>query len=121
MFNIYLMDALRAVLISGFCSLVLWITVYTMLAAWWRNSIGRTLVIKTVLIALIFIPSILSSFFTFSPHGDLVAGWIDVGLIGLVTPVMLWRTVVWLKLYRGRKIGNGDVIHLEQEGHKHDE
>jgi hypothetical protein len=92
--------ALKIVLISGFVSLITWVAVYTRLAAWWRNPIGRTLVAKTLLIAGMFVPSILSLFFRLNRQDSLIAGWVDVGLIGAVTPVMLWRTIVWLHLDR---------------------
>ena len=96
--------ALKVVLISGFCSLITWIAVYTRLAAWWRSPIGRTLVAKTLLIAGMFVPSILSLFFRLSKQDSLIAGWVDVGLIGAVTPVMLWRTAVWLRLGRAGRL-----------------
>jgi hypothetical protein len=71
--------------------------VYTRLAKWWHNAIGRTLVVKTLLIAGLFVPTGLSLFFHFNRLTSFVAGWVDVTLIGAVTPVMIWRTVVWLK------------------------
>jgi hypothetical protein len=92
--------ALKIVLVSGFVSLVTWVAVYTRLAAWWRNPVGRTLVAKTLLIAGMFVPSILSLFFRLNRQDSLIAGWVDVVLIGAVTPVMLWRTAVWLHLNR---------------------
>lgn len=91
---------LKIVLISGFCSLVAWVAIYTKLAAWWRNPIGRTLVAKTSLIAAMFVPSILGLFFHLSATTSRLAGWVDVVLIGAVTPVMCWRTIVWLRLGR---------------------
>lgn len=100
--------ALKIVLVSGFVSLVTWIAVYTRLARWWRNPIGRTLVAKTALIALLFIPTALSLFFHLSARDSRIAGWTDVVLIGLVTPVMWWRIRVWLRLHRaGRLPRNG--------------
>jgi hypothetical protein len=96
--------ALKIVLISGFCSLLAWVAVYTRLAAWWHNPIGRTLVTKTLLIAGMFIPSILGLFFHLSRQDSLIAGWVDVGLIGAVTPVMLWRIAVWLRLGRAGRL-----------------
>jgi len=95
-----LLRCLQIVLISGFLSLAGWVAVYTKLAPWWRNPIGRTLVTKTTLIAVMFIPSILALFFHFSRQGSRVAAWVDIALIGAVTPVMVWRTVVWLRLYK---------------------
>lgn len=99
---------LKVFLISGFCSLAGWIVLYTALAPWWRNPIGRTLVAKTALVAAMFIPSILALFFRLSARGSLVAGWVDVALIGAVTPVMWWRSAVWWRLHRaGRLPRNG--------------
>ena len=91
---------LRVFLISGFASLVAWIALYTKLARWWRNPIGRTLVIKTALIAVLFIPSILSLFFKMNRLTSHIAAWVDVVAIGAVTPVMLWRSAVWLRIYK---------------------
>ena len=99
---------LRIGVISGFLSLVAWIALYTRLAPWWRNPIGRTLVAKTALIALLFIPTALGLFFRLSARDSLTVGWVDVALIGLVTPVMLWRCAVWLRLDKaGRLPRNG--------------
>jgi hypothetical protein len=95
-----LIHCLQVVLICGFCSLVGWVAVYTKLAPWWRNPVGQTLVIKTALIALMFIPSILSLFFHLSAATSKLMGWVDVALIGAVTPVMLWRIAVWMQLHK---------------------
>jgi hypothetical protein len=95
---------LKIGLISGFCSLAGWIALYTFLAPWWRNPVGRTLVIKTFLIAFLFIPSIFSLFFHLNKGDSYLVGWIDAGLIMSVTPVMLWRCLVWLKLHAAGKL-----------------
>lgn len=85
---------LKAFLITGFVSLTSWVAIYTKLAKWWRTPVGLTLVIETLLIAGLFIPTTLSLFFTINTY---VAGWVDVALIGLVAPVMIWRSVVWIR------------------------
>lgn len=100
---------LKIALVSGFVSLAGWIALYTALAPWYRNPIGRTLVAKTALVAAMFVPSILSLFFHLSRRGSLVAGWVDVVLIGLVAPVMWWRSIIWVRLHRaGGLPRNGD-------------
>lgn len=88
---------LKIALICGFISLVAWVIIYSRLARWWKNAIGLTLVAKTLLIAALFVPTTMSLFFHFSRLTSHIAGWVDVALIGLVTPVMIWRTVVWVK------------------------
>ena len=92
--------ALKAGLVCGFASLTGWVALYSVLAPWWRNPVGRTLVAKTAL----FIPTALSLFFNLSRTDSLVAGWADAALIGLVTPVMLWRSAVWVRLHRAGRL-----------------
>ena len=101
----WLILALRVASIAAVVSLVGWIAVYTRVAAWWRNPVGQTLVIKTALIALLLIPTILSLFFHLSRLTSIVAGWVDAALIGLITPVMIWRSVVWLQIHRAGTTG----------------
>lgn len=101
----WLLLTLKVVTVAGFCSLTAWIIVYTRLAPWWRNPVGQTLVIKTALIALLLVPSILSLFFGLNRLTSEIAGWVDAALIGLITPVMIWRTVVWVRLHRDGTTG----------------
>ena len=91
----------KAALISGFCSIVTWIVVYSRLAAWWRNPVGRALVTAKLLVAALFALSILSSVFHLT---GLFVEWLTVALIGAMTPVMLWRTAVWLRLDRAGRL-----------------
>jgi hypothetical protein len=100
----WLVLALKVALISGFLSLAGWVGLYSFLADWWTNPIGRTLVAKTTLIALLFIPTTLSLFWNLNRLDSYIAGWIDVGLIGLVSPVMLWRSIVWWRLHRAGEL-----------------
>lgn len=90
----------KIVLVTGFLSLIAWIVIYTAYQPWWKDQIGRTLVIKTALIAGMFIPSILALFFHLNRSDSVAAGWIDVMLIGAVTPVMLWRIMVWRNIHQ---------------------
>lgn len=91
---------LRIVLISGVVSILLFVAQYTRLAPWWRQPVGRTIVVKDLLLVLLFIPTILSLFFSLNRLTSHLAAWLDVALIGLVTPVMVWRTWVWEKIHR---------------------
>lgn len=91
---------LKIGLISGFSSIVLWVAVYTRLAKWWHNPLGRTLVVKSALLAGLFVPTALSLFFHLNRFDSRIAAWADVILIGAVTPVMTWRIAVWLRLHK---------------------
>jgi hypothetical protein len=100
--------ALKVALIAGFCSLTGWTVLYTVYADWWKNAVGRTLVAKTILIALLFVPTALGLFFQLNRADSYLVGWIDASLIGLVTPTMLWRSAVWVRLHRaGQLARNG--------------
>lgn len=94
---------LKIGLVSGFASIAAWVAVYSRLAKWWTNPVGRTLVIEAALIAGLFVPQILSLFFHLNRFDSRVAAWADVTLIGLVTPVMAWRTIAWLRLDRAAR------------------
>jgi hypothetical protein len=91
---------LRIVLISGVVSILAFIAQYTRLAKWWQSPIGRTIVIKDILLALVLIPSILALFFEFSRVSSHIAAWLDIVLLGLITPVMWWRVWIWERIHR---------------------
>lgn len=90
--------------VAGFVSIVAWIALYTRLARWWRNPIGRTLVAKSALLAGLLVPTMLSLFFHLTPLTSHVAAWTDVVLINLIAPVMVWRSVVWTKIGRAKDL-----------------
>jgi hypothetical protein len=101
---------LKIVLIAGFVSLTAWVAVYHVLTrgGWRKSPIGRTLVVESLLIAGLFVPTALSLFFNLNRFDSRVAAWTDVVFIGLVAPVMIWRTAVWLRLHKtGRLPRNG--------------
>lgn len=90
----------RIVLIADLTAIITFIAVYTSLAPWWRNQIGRTLVIKDILLILILIPSILSLFFSFNRLTSHIATWLDLCFLAALTPVMIWRIAVWIKIHK---------------------
>lgn len=100
---------LKTGLITGFVTLAAWIAVYTWLAHWWRNPVGRSLVYLAALNGLQMAVLALSLFFHFNRLTSLVAAWIYVVTTGLATPVMVSRIIVWLKLYKARGLpGHGE-------------
>ena len=90
---------LKIFCITGFLSLAGWVAQYSRYAAAWRNPIGRSLMAKTLLIAALLVPTTLSLFFSLNRFTSLVVGWVDVVLIGLITPVMWWRIGVWYRIH----------------------
>jgi hypothetical protein len=103
---------LRIVVGAGILSVLAFVVQYTRLAPWWRNEIGRTLVVKDILLILLLIPSLLSLFFRFSRLTSHVAAWTDIALIGALTPVMLWRIRVWHRVHNRKGAERAD----DQEG-----
>ena len=106
--------AFKVALIAGFCSLAVWIALYSVLAKWWTNPIGRTLVRLAALTAALYVPTTLSLFWHLNRADSRFVGWIDAGLIALVTPEMLWRSVVWWRLHKAGRLpqngsGEGDA------------
>jgi hypothetical protein len=73
---------------------------YSRWASWWRDPVGRTIVAKDLLLAFALIPVALSLFLQFSRLTSRVAAWTDIALIGLISPVMIWRIAVFWKLHR---------------------
>lgn len=94
---------LKVVLVCGAVSVALFVAEYTWRAAWWKNPIGWALVVKDILLILCLLPSILSLFLQFNRLTSHIAAWIDVGLFGLMTPVMLWRIAVFERVHRDKK------------------
>ena len=91
---------LKIGLICGGIVILAWVAVYSRLTKGgaWRNPIGLSLIVEALLIAGLFVPQILSLFFNLNRLDSRIAAWADVALIGLVTPVMVWRTVVFLRM-----------------------
>jgi hypothetical protein len=106
---------LKVTLVTGFASIAIWIWTYTALARWWRNPVGRSLVMHAGLIAVLLVPSTLSLYFHLSRGTSDIAAWLDTALITAITPVMLWRCVVWVRLSRAGELPSERVAALEQQ------
>jgi HNH endonuclease len=103
--------------VAALVTIVAFIACYSRWAAWWQNAVGRTIVIKDLLLIIVFIPTLLSLFFNFSRLTSRIAAWSDIAMIALISPVMIWRIVVFWKIHKkGRRGGpdtenNGDSTH----------
>ena len=94
---------LRIVLIADVVAIAAFIAIYWRLAPWYKNPIGRTIVIKDILLLLVLIPSVLSLFFSFNRLTSHVAAWLDIAMLALLAPTMVWRCAVWLKIHREKR------------------
>jgi hypothetical protein len=101
----------RVMLIVDETVIIAFIVQYTVLAPWWKNAIGRTIVIKDMLLALAFVPSLLSLFINFSRLTSRVAAWLDLAMFAGIAVAMAWRIVVWNRIQRqkaDKDAGQGD-------------
>lgn len=89
----------KIVLLAAVVSVLAFVVQYTLLAKWWKNDIGRTLVVKDILLILSLLPTVMSLFFHFNRVTSHVAAWTDVVMFGLLTPCMLWRIRVWQRVH----------------------
>jgi hypothetical protein len=99
----------KAAEIAGLVTIAVFVGCYSRWAAWWSNPIGRTIVAKDLLLILAFIPSLLSVFLNFSRFTSHIAAWADVAVIGLISPVMIWRTIVFGRIHRDGERGRDDT------------
>jgi hypothetical protein len=101
---------LKIVEVSGLVTITAFITCYSRWASWIHNAIGRTIVIKDLLLVVAFIPSLLSLFLNFNRLTSHIAAWIDISMLGLISPVMIWRIFVFRSIHRSgqREDGSND-------------
>lgn len=95
----------RIVLIAGELSVVGFVVVYTVLAPWWRNPLGRTIVQLDLLIGSAMLISILSLFFNFNRLTSRVAGWLDLAVFTMITLTLSARIPLFIRTHRRRVAG----------------
>jgi hypothetical protein len=92
----------KVVLIASEAATVAFTVVYSVLAPWWANPIGRTLVQLDILLGLALVPSILSLFWHFNRLTSHIAAWVDVGLFALIALTLFARIPLWIRLHRDK-------------------
>jgi hypothetical protein len=98
--------ALKVVLVAGIVAVALFVAVYSYLAPWRNDPVGRTVVQVEILVALALVPTTLSLFLEFSRFTSHVAAWCDITIFGLIAIGVLQRIPLWVRL------------HLDREGHR---
>lgn len=96
--------AFKVVEVASVVTIAAFIGVYTRYAKWWRNPIGRTIVIKDVALILVLIPSILSIFFQFNRLTSHIAAWFDVCAFGAIPVIMVLRIFVFRKIHQTKRL-----------------
>lgn len=97
-------------------SIIVFVAVYWRLAPWWRNPIGRTIVIKDIALFVALIPSALSLFLQFNRLTSHIAAWFDMCCIASIGVIMLWRTAVWIRVHKSGEVGHLPAAGPEKTG-----
>lgn len=104
---------LKIGLVGGVLTLSLWILTYTRLQPWWHDSIGITLVAKSSIVVgqLVFLA--LALFFHLNRLDNRIISWAYTIFTLAISPVMIWRTVVWIRA--SRRNGRETTIRSEDD------
>jgi hypothetical protein len=99
----------KIVLIGDMVAIASFICDYSRLAQWWKNPVGRTIVMKDLFLLGVISLIVASVFFQFSRLTSEVASWIQIVLLGGMAAAMLWRILVFERIHRnGRRPKGGD-------------
>ena len=95
--------AFKVVEVASVVTIAAFVACYSRWAKWWTNPIGRTIVYKDIALILVLLPSILNIFFHFGWLTSHIAAWFDVASFAAVPAIMVWRTLVWRRIYKAGK------------------
>lgn len=76
------------------------VVVYTRVAKWWNNPVGRTIVAIDLSLFLALFPVTLSIFFELNRVESQIGAAVDLAAFVAISITMLWRIYVWLRLRR---------------------
>jgi hypothetical protein len=87
-----------------FFTAVAFILGYTILAPWWRRSIGWTLVLLDFVIAVLLVPDMLRLLLGINVTGSEFWTFTTLGAIAAVPLIITWRFILLARAqWRGRK------------------
>jgi hypothetical protein len=93
----------KIALIADMIAITGFVADYSRLARWWKNPIGRTIVLKDLFLLGVISLIVLSVFFHFSRLTSEVASWIQISLLGGMALAMAWRILVFERIHRNGK------------------
>jgi threonine/homoserine/homoserine lactone efflux protein len=94
---------------TSLAGMIAWVIDYS-LQHGWSNPLGRTLLVKTVILLALLGLSALSLYFSLN---FLVLEWAQVILLGFIGPVMVWRMVAFRRVSQAtRRCPNGHTVSL---------
>ena len=98
----------KVVLIACEVAVIAFVAVYSRLAAWWSNPLGRTVAQLDILLGAALLPSIMSLFWHFSRLTSHIAAWFDLGIFALIAVTLFTRIPLWIRLHRTRTTVAGE-------------
>ena len=98
----------KVTLIADMVAITAFVADYSRLAPWWRNPVGRTIVLKDLFLLGVISLVVMSVFFRFSRLTSQVAGWVQIALLGGMAIAMLWRIIVFERIHRHKPPEDGD-------------
>lgn len=102
----YVLDEGNAALWLSSLAVVLWVVQYSILARWWRNPIGITIVGLATCLLVIYIPSLMALALPAQFAGFASTTWyqwLAVIIVNATAVFMIARIVTWERLRRHRR------------------
>lgn len=93
----------KIVLLTNIAAILAFVGIYTKFAPWWKNVIGRSIVILDLLLGAAFIPSVISLFWSLNRLTSHIIAWIDIGIFALIAGAMATRCITWVRIHKKEK------------------
>lgn len=89
-----------------FYSAILFVAAVSLYWPWWKSQIGWSITAKSIALALAILPAMLTYWFGRGVYREFPwLGWVAVGALVLIPPILAWRAVIiWHFQRRARNI-----------------
>ena len=93
----------KIVLLANIAAILAFTGIYTRFAPWWKNIIGRSIVILDLLLGAALIPSVISLFWNLNRADSHIIAWVDLGIFTLIALTMATRCITWIRIHKEEK------------------
>jgi hypothetical protein len=87
--------------VIAFCTTVGFIVLYSVVAKWWQNTLGRCIVALDGAVALTLLPGVIHHWFGVSSADTPFFAWFSLVSFAAVPLVVAWRGVILLRIQFG--------------------
>lgn len=88
----------RVVSVATLVLSLVFIVQYTVYSPWWRDQVGRTIVIEAAGIFLAVLFPTVEEFVTPTRTEQEVISWVSIGTVACIAVTLLWRIIVWHRI-----------------------